>query len=62
MSISSDVYITRKEAKKRVLASMLYEQKRLIDKAVNAMEDFELSSYLNRDSDLYYYNIETDEK
>ena len=57
MSICSDVFITEEEARKKVKAFLLYEQELLVDAAVKGMQDFELSLYLNKDCDLYYYNI-----
>lgn len=60
MSICSDVYITKAEACKRVKSMLMYEQKTLVDKALEAMSEWDLTSYLNKDSDLYYYNIESD--
>ena len=62
MSICSDVYIDIEEARKKVKAKLMYEQERLIDSAIKGMEDWELSSYINQDSDLYYYNITTKKK
>lgn len=62
MSICSDVYIDIEEARKKVKAKLMYEQERLIDSAIKGMEDWELSSYINQDSYLYYYNITTKKK
>lgn len=61
MSITSDVYITKEEAKKRVKAILLSQQEYLIDIAVRNMDNFELSGYLNGGDDLYYYNIESED-
>ena len=58
MSICSDVFITREEAEKMVKAQLIYEQTELIKNAVKGMDVWALSSILNRDSDMYYYNIE----
>lgn len=58
MSICSDVFITREEAEKMVKSQLIYEQTELIKSAVKGMTIWELSGILNRDSDLYYYNIE----
>lgn len=57
MSICSDVFITEEEARKKVKAFLLYEQELLVDSAVKGMDIFELGSYLNKDSDMYYFNI-----
>lgn len=62
MSICSDVYIDIETARQKVKAKLMYEQERLIDSAVKGMEDWELSSYLNQDSSLYYYNITSKKK
>jgi len=59
MSICSDVWITKDEAKKAVVEKLIYENRILIKLAVESMNTFELSGYLN-DSDIYYYNIEDD--
>lgn len=58
MSICSDVFITREEAEKMVKSQLIYEQTELIKSAIKGMTIWELSGILNRDSDLYYYNIE----
>ncbi len=58
MSICSDVFITREEAEKMVKSQLMYEQEMLIDNAIKGMSSLDLSGLLNRDSDLYYYNIE----
>ena len=58
MSICSDVFITREEAEKMVESQLIYEQTELIKSAIKGMTKWELSGILNRDSDLYYYNIE----
>jgi hypothetical protein len=60
MSICSDVDITRDEAGKRVKAILLREQEILIDLAIKAMRDFDLTSRLN--SDMYFYNIQKTKK
>lgn len=57
MSICSDVFITEEEARERVKRMLMYEQEQLLQLAVNGMQVWDLTSYLNRDSDLYYYNI-----
>ena len=59
MSISSDIFISRKEAGERVIDKLLYEQKQLVEKAVKGMEDWELTDHLH--TDLYFYNIEDDD-
>lgn len=59
MSICSDVYISLEKARKMVLKKLLYDQTKLIEKAVSAMDEWELTSILNKDSDIYYYNIES---
>jgi iron-sulfur cluster repair protein YtfE (RIC family) len=58
MSICSDVYITKEDAVDQVTKILMYEQEKLVRKAVQAMSDDELSCHLNKESDLYYYNIE----
>lgn len=58
MSICSDVFITREKAEEMVKSQLIYEQTELIKSAVKGMTKWELSGILNRDSDLYYYNIE----
>lgn len=62
MSICSDVYISREEARVRVKNELLYQQKELIELAIKGMNDFELIHILNKDSDLYYYNIDTSKR
>jgi hypothetical protein len=62
MSICSDVYISKEKAQLMVKNKLLYQQELLINLAVKAMEDFELSGYLNEDGSIYYYNIESDEE
>ena len=62
MSICSDVFITREEAEKMVEAQLIYEQTELIKNAIKGMDVWALSSVLNRDSDLYYYNIEREDE
>jgi hypothetical protein len=57
MGISSDVDITRDEAMKRVKRKLLYEQEKLIDLAIKGMSNGELTSELNKDGSIYYYNI-----
>lgn len=59
MSLCSDVYITLEEARKRVRSKLLYEQELLVDKAIQSMDTEDLTSHLNFDTDLYYYNIES---
>lgn len=58
MSICSDVCISLEEARRKVKAQLMYEQEQLIDSAIKGMQEFDLTSLLNRDSDLYYYSIE----
>ena len=58
MGISSDVYISKEEAIKRVKAKLMYDHELLINSAIKGMDTWDLSSILNQDSDLYYYNIE----
>ena len=60
MSICSDIYITREEAEKRVKATLLYQQERLIELAVKSMDDSDLARELH--SDTYYVNIEKPKK
>lgn len=62
MSICSDIFISRKEARERVRRILIHEQEKLIEHAVDGMEDFELTSYLNRESEMYFYNIEKPER
>ena len=62
MSICSDVYITLEKAREMVLKELMYEQTKLVKKAIEAMDVWELSHIINRDSDIYYYNIETNEE
>ena len=62
MSICSDVFVTREEAEKMVEAQLIYEQTELIKNAVKGMDVWALSTVLNRDSDLYYYNIEIEDE
>ena len=62
MSICSDVYITLEKAREMVLKKLMYEQTKLVEKAIEAMDVWELSHIINRDSDIYYYNIETNEE
>ena len=58
MSSCSDVYMTKKEATRRVKARLLDNHEQLLEIAVNSMTTSELTSYLNIDgSDFYYYNI-----
>ena len=56
MSISSDVTITRQKALEAVFKKLMYEQTRLIRRAVNGMSNDELASELH--SDLYFYDVE----
>ena len=58
MSVCSDVYLTREEAKSRVKNKLMRDHEFLIDSFVNKAESYELSSILNRDEDYYYYRIE----
>lgn len=57
MSICSDVYIDIHKAREMVKAELMAEQERLVENAVKGMDKWELSRVLNRDSDIYYYNI-----
>jgi len=58
MSISSDVFITEEEARQKVAKLMMIEQEELIKLAIKGMNVFELESYLNRDSEMYFFNVE----
>lgn len=58
MGISSDIFITKKEAQEKVKALLLEKQTQLIEAAIKGMSDSELTSLLNEQSDLYYYSIE----
>lgn len=62
MSICSDIYITLEKAREMVLKELMYEQTKLVKKAIEAMDVWELSHIINRNSDIYYYNIETNEE
>ena len=62
MSISSDVYISKEEAIKRVKAKLMFDHELLINSAIKGMTPWDLSSILNQDSDLYYYNIKSEEE
>lgn len=62
MSISSDISISREDARSIVKNLLLYEQEKLIDQAIKGMQDSDLRNYLNKDSDLYYYTIKTEKK
>lgn len=43
MSISSDVYISREEARDRVKSKLLAQQKELIEHAIRGMTDTDLT-------------------
>lgn len=58
MSICSDIYISLDEARRRVKVELMSEQEKLVDQAIKGMSEWDLSRILNRDSDIYYYNIE----
>ncbi len=60
MSICSDIYITREEARKRVKAVLMNQQEKLIDLAIKSMSDSDLACELH--SDMYYVNIENTKK
>lgn len=62
MSICSDVFITREEAEKMAEDQLIQEQTILIKQAIKGMNRWELSGILNRDSELYYYNIEREDE
>lgn len=62
MSICSDVYISQEEARKRVKSLLMYEQGKIVELAIKGMQNWELTSYLNGDDSIYYYNIETVKK
>lgn len=62
MSICSDVYISREKAREMVTKHLMYEQEKLVNAAVKNMQDYELTSYLNEDGSIYYYNIENKKK
>jgi hypothetical protein len=62
MSICSDVFITEEEARQRVKRMLMYNQEQLIDLAMQSMENFELTNYLNQGDDIYYYNIIEEER
>jgi hypothetical protein len=59
MSIQSDIYITREEAKKEVRAKLWREQSYLIDLAVEAMSNSDLGSMLT--DEYYFINVEDEE-
>ena len=56
MSICSDVFITKEEAKKLVKEKLMEEQEKLIDLAIKAMDNYDLTSHLH--SEFYFYHIE----
>lgn len=58
MGISSDIYITREEAEKLVTNILMGEYLLMVKKAINNMEDSELTSKLH--CDMYFYNISRD--
>lgn len=60
MSATSDIYISREEAIKMVKSRLMGDQEFLIDKAIESMNDCDLTGFLN-DGDYYYYNIENGE-
>jgi hypothetical protein len=60
MSICSDQYISRKKAREMVLNRLMNKQRELVENAVKGMADHELTSILNEDSDLYFYEIDED--
>lgn len=59
MSIQSDIYISRKEAENRLVATMLGDYAEMLELAVANMDDFELGGRLS--SDLYFVNIEEED-
>lgn len=62
MSICSDVFITLEEAREMAIENLLYDHKTIIVKAVEAMDDFELSGIINKNSYTVYYNINSEDK
>ena len=62
MSICSDVYIEKEKAIEMVKTILMSDQEYLIDCALKGMDNFDLSHYLNKDSDIYFYNIIPDLK
>ncbi len=61
MGISSDVYITRKKAEEMVKNILLDQHKILLESALKNMENWDLTSHLNEEGGMYYYNIENEE-
>lgn len=59
MSIQSDIYITRKNAKKQVKGKLLREQEYLVDLAVEAMSNSDLGSMLTDEH--YFINVEDED-
>jgi hypothetical protein len=57
MSIYSDVFITKQQAKEMVKARLMYHQERIINLAIKSMDNWELANHLNSDGSDYYYNI-----
>ena len=62
MSICSDVFISEEKARQMVASVLLCQQEILIKSAVKGMDKYELTSYLNYDGSIYYYNIESDDE
>lgn len=62
MSICSDVFISEEKARQMVTSVLLSQQEILIKSAVKGMDKYELTSYLNYDGSIYYYNIESDDE
>lgn len=60
MSICSDVFISREKALIMVKKQLMYEQERIVDLAIKNMPNWEITSYINSDGSIYYYNIEQD--
>lgn len=58
MSIYSTIYITLEKAREYAKSKLMHEQEKLIDLAIQSMEDFELTSHLNADGQSEYYVIE----
>lgn len=58
MSICSNVTIKREKAANWLLNQKLDEHKDLLIRAINAMSNSDIASELNKNEDLYYYEVE----
>ena len=58
MSICSDVSISKKDAKDKAIRILMARHLELVNIAVSAMSNWELSSVINEGMDTIYYNIE----